>query len=231
MLDIDESTARSVTEARLRYLVPATQLRISDLRDSLGGYACHVVEVDDHAIWIDLPIRRDGMLHLAMGQLVTIRFDRPGDAAYRFDTAVTAVRSDDHAPFGLAVPLHIDRRPHRADTRVALVLDATFERVDGEPVDSEGRIVDVSAGGLGLICAEELAEDSELVVHCDLPGPNGPIALEEPVVIRSVTMYGRTPAGVTLHHYGMTFVSTDEVLRERILSAVIWNLTENPQVL
>ncbi len=228
MLDTDEVIDHTVTAARQRYVVPRLALRISDLTDTLGGYACSVVEVDHDLIWINLPIRRDGMLDLHEGQLVAARFDRPGDAAYLFDSVVAEVRSDDHAPFGLAMPVTINRRPHRADARLAMVLDAEYE---GRGVRGEGKVVDLSAGGLGLICADEFSPDTELVVRCSVPGPNGELAIEQAAVIRSVSMYGRTPAGTTLHQYGMRFSTPDEELRERILTSVIWNLTRNPEVL
>lgn len=229
MLDIDEATDNNATAVRLRYLTPGLRLRISVLGDPIGGYACSVVEADGDTILIDLPIRRDGMLHLEPGQLVSVRFDRPDDAAYLFDTVVADVRHDDRAPFGLAVPVTIDRRPHRSDARVPLVLDASYE-VDGRRRES-AKVVDLSASGLGVICESELAEGTRLTVAFALPGPEGDVEIEQPVAIRTVTMYGRTPGGSTLHRYGVELVEADDELRERILSAVIWNLTHNPSVL
>lgn len=229
MLEIDDTTDHSATAGRLRYLTPGVQLRLAALGDSLGGYACSVVEADGHTIWVDLPIRRDGMLHLEEGQLVSVRFDRAGDAAYLFDTVVSEVRDDDRAPFGLAVPVTIDRRPHRSDARLPMVLDAHCEL--DERTGLVGKVVDLSAGGVGLICEEELAEGTEMVVRCALPGPDGEVPIEQRAVVRTVSMYGRTPGGTTLHHYGVAFVDGDDELRERILTSVIWNLTQNPKVL
>ncbi len=229
MLDIDEATDHRATAVRLRYLTEGLHLRVSVLGDGLGGYACSIVETDGHTIWVDLPIRRDGMLHLAPGQLVSVRFDRPGDAVYLFDSVVAEVRHDDRAPFGLAAPVTIDRRPHREDARMSLVLDASYD-VDGRS-SATGKVVDLSAGGVGLICEDEIAAGAELTIHCLVPGPDGELAVEQRAVVRTVAMYGRTPAGTTLHQYGVRFVDDDESLRERILGAVIWNLTRNPQVL
>ncbi len=228
MLDIDDAIDHNANAARLRYVVPGLALRISDLTDVLGGYACNVVEVEGRTVWIDLPIRRDGMLDLVPGQLVACRFDRPGDAAYLFDSVVADVRPDDHAPFGLAMPVTVNRRSHRADARLALVLDAVYE-VDG--VRGEGKVVDLSAGGLGLICESELSPGDEVVVRCTLPGPDADLALEQRAVVRAAEMYGRTPGGATLHQYGCKFATSDEDLREQILASVIWNLTRNPAVL
>jgi c-di-GMP-binding flagellar brake protein YcgR len=229
LLEIDETTDTGATAARLRYLTAGLPLRLAAIGDSLGGYACTVVEVDGHTVWIDLPIRRDGMLHLEPGQLVSVRFDRAGDAAYLFDTVVAEVRDDDHAPFGLACPVTIDRRAHRSDARLPLVLDAHFE-VDGGP-SGLAKVVDLSAGGVGLICEEEIAEGTVLAVRCALPGPDGDVPIEQQAEVRTVSMYGRTPGGTTLHHYGVAFVGGGDELREQILSSVIWNLTQNPRVL
>ena len=229
MLETNDATDRSATAARLRYLTAGLDLRLSPLGDGLGGYACEVVEVGDDVIWVDLPIRRDGMLHLTSGQLVSVRFDRAGDAAYLFDTVVAEVRDDDRAPFGLALPVTIDRRAHRSDARLPLVLDAHFE-VDGGP-SGVGKVVDLSAGGIGLICEEEVPEGTELTVRCALPGPQGDVPIQQRAVVRAVSMYGRTPGGTTLHHYGVAFTGGDDELREQILSSVIWNLTHNPAVL
>ena len=53
MLEVDEPHLRAETAKRQRYLAPGLPLRISDLTDSLGGYAASVVEVDGQTIWID----------------------------------------------------------------------------------------------------------------------------------------------------------------------------------
>jgi c-di-GMP-binding flagellar brake protein YcgR len=229
VLDIDDATDHGATAARLRYLQPGLALRLSSLGDGIGGYACAVVEVDAQIIWVDLPIRRDGMLDLEVGQLVSVRFDRPGDAAYLFDTAVSEVRHDDRAPFGLARPVTIDRRSHRREARLPMVLDAAFDLEDGP--GGTGKVVDLSAGGVGLVCECELGVASTVRVRLDLPGPEGEVPLEAPAVVRSATLYGRTPGGSTLHHHGLAFVEDDEALREQVLAAVIWNLTRNPSVL
>ncbi len=224
----DRSAGRSETTARLRYLQPGLPLSISDLTDSLGGYRCHLIEADRRNVWIDLPIRRDGMLSLTVGQLVTVRFDRPGDAVYSFDTVVSDLRDDDHAPFGLAMPVNINRRPRRSDTRLALVLDASFD-APGQR-DGAGKVVDVSAGGVGLICAAELALGDEVVVRCDLPGPDRPVPLEQRCTVQTSSLYGRTPGGATLWQYGLRFVGADDGLREQILDTIIWNLTTDPAI-
>lgn len=229
MLEVDEPHLRAETAKRQRYLAPGLPLRISDLTDSLGGYAATVVEVEGQTIWIDLPIRRDGMLSLSAGQLVSVRFDRTDDAVYLFDSVVAAEREDDHAPFGIAMPVTINRRPHRSDTRLALVLHATFETAGDPP--QEAKVVDLSAGGLALICERELTTGTDVVVRCEVPSPDGTLLIDEAATVQTSAMYGRTPAGAMLHQYGLRFVSADDELRERVLGAVIWNLTRNPAVL
>lgn len=225
MSQMEDSIGRSDTAIRLRYLEPGLELRISDLTDTLGGYACRLVETDGRTLWIDLPIRRDGMLSLSPGQLVTVRFDRPGDAMYLFDSVVAERRDDDHAPFGIAVPVTINRRPHRAYARMAMVLDATFD-LDDEVTAAPAKVVDLSAGGVGLICAHEFPEGSQLVVHCEVPGPDGTaLAVDEPATVQTTSLYGRTPGGATLHQYGLRFTGIADDLRERILQVIIWNLT------
>lgn len=229
MLEVDEPTGRTETTSRQRYLEPGLSLRISDLTDTLGGYACNVVEVDDHTIWIDLPIRRDGMLNLSTGQLVSLRFDRPDDAVYLFDSVVASMRDDDQAPFGIAMPVTINRRQHRADARLSLVLDSHFAVAGGR--ERTGKVVDLSAGGLGLICEDELTLGTALTVRCTLPGPEEQLAIEEPTVVRTASIYGRTPGGTTLFQYGLKFTDPTPELREQVLASVIWNLTRNPTVL
>lgn len=233
MLEVDEPTARAETTARLRYITPGLALRISDLTDTLGGYAANVVDVDGRTIWIDLPIRRDGMLSLTTGQLVSVRFDRAGDAVYLFDSVVAARRDDDHAPFGIAMPVTINRRAHRADTRLSLVLDATFDASDvGHGITgADAKVVDLSAGGLGLICEHDLPAGAVVTVRCELPGPDEAVRIEQAAEVQTASLYGRTPGGVTLFQYGLRFLSPDPDTREQILSAVIWNLTRNPAVL
>lgn len=231
MLDVDagteSSTTGSATAARLRYLEPGLALSISDLTDTLGGYTCHLTEVDGRTLWIDLPIRRDGMLSLSPGQLVTARFDRPGDAVYFFDSVVSERREEDSAPFGLAMPVTVNRRPRRSDTRLALVLDATYS-IDGGDDRTDAKVVDLSAGGVGLICGDELTVGQELRVRCELPGPDGAVPVTQRATVQTVSLYGRTPGGAMLRQYGLRFVDADDQMREQILDSIIWNLTNNP---
>ena len=218
------------TQQRIRFLERGMSIRVSDLSDALGGYSATIVDTGDRLVWIDLPIRRDGMLTLNVGQLVSIRFDRRGDAVYLFDTVVAEVHDDDTAPYGLAYPVTIDRRGHRSDVRLALVLDATY-RVGDDSDRHHAKVVDLSAGGLGLITAQELDDGALVWVGTDLPSPDEPLRIESQVVIRSRNLYGRTPAGAVLYQYGMQFVDVNDVIREKILASVIWNLTQNPAVL
>ena len=219
----------SVTEARNRFLVPGLELRISDITDSLGGYTTTIQASDERLLWISMPLRRDGLLNLSVGELVAVRFDRDGDAAYLFDTVVAEVRPTDASPYGLARPVTVSRRPHRMDVRLALVLDATYENGTGEP--HEGKVVDLSAGGLGLITDQDLHEGDQVKVHCQLPRPAGPVRLDERAEVRTRAAYGRTPGGHLLYRYGMKLIGLAEEVREEILQSVIWNLTQNPAAL
>ena len=226
-----EREAGEVTEL-LTHLQIGSVLRVSDLSDVLGGYSATITDDADHMLWVDIPIRRDGMLTLAVGQLVSVRFDRPGDAVYLFDTVVTVARSDDTTPYALARPVTIDRRPHRADVRLALVLDATYELPhDPDAGVQHAKVVDLSAGGLGLITSSGLSVDDALTVRVELPGPGTTMEFESSVVIRTQSVYGRTPAGAVLRQYGLEFVDVSDQIREQILAMVIWNLTQNPAVL
>ena len=221
----------SVTELRRRYLAPGIEVRVTNLTDALGGYTTEVKSIDDRCIWIGMPLRRDGLLNLSIGELVSVRFDRDGDAAYLFDTVVAEITDSDTAPYGLAWPVSIDRRPHRCDVRLALVLDATYSHRDSSDRERVGKIVDLSASGLALITDEELNEPTHLVVRTTLPHPDRPVELEQPAEVRTKAMYGRTPAGSILWRYGLQLVDVDDELRDEILAAVVWTLTRNPAVL
>jgi c-di-GMP-binding flagellar brake protein YcgR len=219
----------SVTEARNRFLVPGLEIRISDITDSLGGYTTRIETADEKLLWIGLPLRRDGLLNLTVGELVSVRFDRDGDAAYLFDTVVAEVRPTDGAPYGLARPVSVNRRPHRMDVRLALVLEATYDNGGASP--HPAKVVDLSAGGLGLITDQDLHEGDQVDVHCHLPRPQGPVRLDHRAEVRTRVAYGRTPAGHLLFRYGMQLIDVDDALREEIMQSVIWNLTQNPAVL
>jgi hypothetical protein len=114
------------------------------------------------------------------------------------------------------------------DVRLALVLDATY---DNGMVAHDGKVVDLSAGGLGLITDQDLHEGDHVTIHLELPRPGTPLHLDGPAEVRTRVAYGRTPGGQLLFRYGMQLVDLDENIREDILQSVIWNLTQNPAVL
>lgn len=221
----------TVIELRRKYLAPGLDIRVTNITDALGGYTARVVEGGD-LCWITVPLRRDGLLNLTIGELVSIRFDRDGDAAYLFDTVVSQIRDDDVAPYGVAWPVSIDRRAHRVDVRLALVLDAEYQHLDDDDRSPHvAKIVDLSASGLALICDEELHEPTHVRVRATLPHPDRPVALDQPAEVRTKVMYGRTPNGSVLWRYGLQLGEVDDTLREEILASVVWNLTRNPAVL
>ncbi len=230
MLEVDTGADRSAgtseTTVGHRFFEPGLSLSVSDLTDSRGGYSCHLAEIDERALWIDLPIRRDGMLSLSVGQLVTARFDRPDDAVYVFDSVVSDRRDDDRAPFGLAVPVSLLRRPRRAHTRLSLVLDASLDA--GEHRAADAKVVDLSAGGVKVICEHDLGLGDEVVVRCDVPGPNDVVPIEHAATVRTALLYGRTPGGATLRQYGLRFADADSEMRDRILDTIVWNTTNSP---
>src|SRR3546814_11291914 len=49
-------------------------------------------------------------------------------------------------------------------------------------------------------------------------GPDGDVPIEQRATVRTVSMYGRTPGGTTLHHYGVEFTGGGDELREQILT-------------
>jgi len=227
--DHDEATGPG---DRLSQLTVGSSIRVSDLSDALGGYSATITSDTGQLLWIDIPIRRDGMLTLSVGQLVSVRFDRPGDAVYLFDTVVAEVRADDESPYALARPVTIDRRRHRSDVRLALVLDAEYQMPgDPEAQAQRAKVIDLSAGGLGLITQGDHEVGAALVVSVVLPGPGEAHRFESSVVIRTRSLYGRSPGGAVLRQYGLEFVDVSDQIRDRILALVIWNLTQNPAVL
>ena len=91
MLDIDEPIGGRRRPRGSATSSPGSALRHLRPHRHPGRLRVIVVEVDGRTIWIDLPIRRDGMLDAVAGQLVSVRFDRPGDAVYLFDSVVADV--------------------------------------------------------------------------------------------------------------------------------------------
>ena len=227
--DHDEATGPT---DRMSHLTVGSSIRVSDLSDALGGYSATITADTGQLLWTDIPIRRDGMLTLSVGQLVSVRFDRPGDAVYLFDTVVAEVRADDDSPYAFARPVTVDRRRHRSDVRLALVLDAEYQ-VPGHPdaAPQHAKVVDLSAGGLGLITKGDHEIGAALVVRVALPGPGEALHFESSVVIRTRSLYGRAPGGSAFRQYGLEFVDVSDQIRDKILALVIWNLTQNPAVL
>ena len=126
-----QTTAHAHQRLMMMGLLPGTLLRlihVAPLGDPIGGYASSIVEADGRTIWIDLPIRRDGMLLPVHPVIELLEGEEPFEETVRYRTigdvtCTGAVRSTattvDDVILEVAATRITERGATRADDRIS----------------------------------------------------------------------------------------------------------------
>lgn len=150
------------------------------------AYPSRIEDVTDRTVVVSMPMRHRQLVVLPKDAPVSAYFNQRG-TRYRFRGLVG---SSTHSPFPL---LHItrlgsvanvDRRAHaRVETVIEPVkMSVVTEHGSTSITPSCALVVNVSAGGLGLICRTPIEPGSLVPIVVDLPGDFGRLEAEGLVV-------------------------------------------------
>ena len=170
-----------------REIEPGQTLMVWPVKGRMKGFTqCVVVYRDDYAITA-VPLLREADRHLdalVPGDRLKVRFRRKGDTEYRFrteildtvpETTTVIIRHADHLE-------RIQKRDlFRLDVNFPLTLYPAPEKGDPEGssgnghtdtvIPFEGRAIDISGGGLGVLTQKKVPAGSALVIDPAFKGP------------------------------------------------------------
>lgn len=167
-----------------------------------------MAEDDGSALVLDLGEPAVGVL---TGQPVVVRYVRDGDAVYRFKGEV---RSVEGSLVRVRVTEDTERIQRREFVRVNIALDVVIEHRDG-PIT--GSSVDLSAGGMALVCDRAFEVGDRFRIVTEVPGASGGFPLETRALV--VHVYQAREGS---YRYGLRFPDLPEGQRDRVAGAVNW---------
>ncbi len=165
---------------------------------------------------------------LVTGTRVEARFARPQDASYRFTTRVVATRltGGEHR-LVVSWPSTVDRLQARGNVRVALTLAMSLVPAgprrlgDGGSSWVHGTVVDLSAGGVGVVTGERLRVGQPVLIRLDVPGRHADVHVDtRGTVVRRLPV----PSRNELYHYGIEMLDLPPRVEQDLVQAVFHHL-------
>jgi c-di-GMP-binding flagellar brake protein YcgR len=188
------------------------EVSLSDLDDDRVH---HFVVVDSDGR--DVTARSASRLRtpFAVGSEVRVRYSVIDDASYQGRVRLTSATDEGGCPeYQFRLPDDMDRLQARNFRRLALLADdvtATLSEVGGTGQCYEGQIMDISAGGAGVMVTAGFEVGETVRVRCQLD-PGGIDIDVEAEVVRASTDGGQ---------YGLKFVGLRPVMEDKIVAFVL----------
>ncbi len=191
-------------------------------RPEAEGYPSRIEDIHEDAIVVSMPMRRLALVALPVDTVVSAYFHR-GSARYYF-RAVVGARSE--SPFPVLYLRDVgdmqkdERRSHvRVDACVELVdMVIVDSDVTDEPDKRPTLVVNISAGGLGLVCRRPIPPGTIVQVAVDLPRGFGRIEAEAEAV-RCIEI---DLAGIKKWRVGVAFRDMPDDQRDRVIGFVLY---------
>lgn len=186
------------------------------------GYPSRIEDVLDDAVVVSMPMRRRTLIALPLNSAVSAYFNRSG-ARYYFRATVGARAETPFPVLYLRDVGSVKKEDRRTDVRVDVVLEPIqMVVVDGDaekaPDSRSTLVVNVSAGGLGLICRRPVSVGSVIHIALDLPRNLGTIEADAEVVRSSPMELG----GLQKWQVGVSFRDVSQKEKDRITAFVLY---------
>ncbi|GEM_PF-2632202 len=188
-----------------------------------GQYQSRIQKVQEDSLVVSSPRRRGAMVRFHNGTDVTVYLTRFG-IRLCFQAAIS--NPADCTPLvthlvGMSGFRKYDRREHVRVELVAQPIDFSIKGDPGKSARSLAPLVtDISIGGIGLSCLQELSEDTRVRLILDLPKVFGRI--EAMAEVRAVFAPISDNTGKRRWHMGLRFVDMDESDTERIAAFILY---------
>jgi c-di-GMP-binding flagellar brake protein YcgR len=204
-------------------------LLLTILPDSAGsvaedegkGYATRVEDITTDALVVTMPSLNRALIELPLNSGITAYFQRHG-SRYYFRATVAALR---RSPIPIMLLTDVGEVT-KDERRFYVRVDACVEPVEivevgdesAKPLDKgSSLVVNISAGGLGIVCRRPLAEDATVKVVVQLPKGFG-IINAEAEVIRCTQLELH---GVRKWRVGLAFLKMNEDDLDRVTAFVL----------
>jgi len=185
------------------------------------GYASRVEDVIDDTVLVSMPTRRQTVVPLPLHSTVSAYFQR-GGARYYF-RAVVGARGDSALPVLCLTQVGaLTKEERRTHVRIEALLEPVEMVVIGEELEDGVRrcsslVVNISAGGVGLVCRRRLSAGDTVQLVLDLPNGFGRFEATATVVRCTVMDFG----GVQKWRAGVSFGNLSVSEQDRITSFVL----------
>lgn len=190
--------------------------------DKPEGYASRIEDVRDNAVVVSMPMRKRSLVRLPLNSTVSAFFNRNG-ARYYFRAVVGSQTVSPLPILHLTQVGDVRKQERRAHVRVDVLVEPIQMVVISE--DGEGLldprsslVVNISAGGLGLVCRQPLPIGSQVHVVLDLPRELGLLEADAEVV-RCLTL---DLGGIQKWQVGVSFQKMSQKQRDRIAAFVLF---------
>ncbi|MGI5837142.1 MAG: flagellar brake protein [Chloroflexota bacterium] len=185
-------------------------------------YKSRIQKVEDDSIVVSSPRRRGAVVRFSDGSDVTIYVNRFG-VRLRFQ-ALVSNPPDTPLVTRLVDIADLQKYDRRQHVRVPLLLQPTSFRIVGD--EKQGLqtlaplILDISLGGIGISCLQDIAEGSTIQIAFELPRIIGQVRASAEVCRAFDPIHDNT--GKTRWHMGLKFVDISDADLARIATFVTY---------
>ncbi len=216
----DSPAARLLSVGQLITIVPDSAA--PEGNGAPEAYPSRIEDLSEDALLVSMPMRQMSLVALPLNSAVSIYFSR-GGARYYFRAIVASLATSPLPVLRLRDVGSVMRQERRNHVRVGVAMEPVQMVAVGDdpdlPPDSLPAIVlDISGGGLGLVCPRPLAAGTMLHVVLDLPGRFGRLEADAEVV-RSIA---QELGGTARWQVGVTFRKMPGKQRDRIAAFALY---------
>lgn len=217
---IAEEYTNLLPVGQLITIVPATSS--NNDRDEPEAYASRVEDVLYDAVVVSMPMRRQSLVPLPLNSEVAAYFHR-GGARYYFRAIVGAREEIPFPVLYLTKVGEVKKEERRAHVRIEALLEPIEMLVVNSEIGSNSSkcpslVVNISAGGLGLVCRGPLPVGGIVHIVVDLPNNFGRLDADARVVRCDPVEIG----GLRKWRAGVAFQALPRADQDRVVGFVLY---------
>ncbi|MGI5835584.1 MAG: flagellar brake protein [Chloroflexota bacterium] len=201
-------------------IVPASPA-LNDQKEA-EGYSSRVEDVLHDAIVVSMPMHQQSLVPLPLKSEVAAYFHREG-ARYYFRAVVGAKENIPFPVLYLTNVGEVKKEERRSHVRIEALLEPIEMVIVNSEISESGNkcpslVVNISAGGLGLVCRGQLPVGGNVHIVLDLPNNFGRLDVNARVVRCEAVELG----GVRKWRAGVAFKELSRADQDRVAAFVLF---------